>query len=365
VAITWSVLAGLIAAAALLLATWRVPILISRRLGFATPDVFRLDMPWRYRPTGHHRDGELPTVQEILESCGGVEQRRLVAFSHIVLDGVFPIAYAYLLLSLAAFAWGRLLFDPSDPRVLFPLFALLADWTENTGIATMALRFPAQAQVLPRVTWTASWLKWILIAVSLIVTAEGFGVRHGVVPYHFLSDRLADWRDFYTVAATVAAAVLGLFFVALSVRPRDVEGDVVLRHMARTTVLSTVLTLVIALFALFPGLSTTGFATVFTLLSVAYYSITTYHIGGFASPIPAAGRKWTLRRLLISLATGIVGLAGAGAAVAAPTLGLALMNASVIAILCLWAFGVWSIVFPPDWLRPAKSRERNRQTTAQ
>jgi hypothetical protein len=355
VAITWSVLAGSIAVATLFLMTWLVPLFISRRLGFrALPDVWLLDMPLRYRPTAVHR---------ILESYGGVNQRRLVAVAHIVLDGVYPLAYAYLLLSLAAVAWGSLPLDPSDPRVLFPLFAVLADWLENIGIATMAIRFPVQAQVLARVTWVASCLKWGLIAVSLTEIAEGFGVRSGMIPHHFLSDRLADWRDFYTVAATVAAAVLGLFFVALSVRPREVEGGAVLRHMARTTVFSTVLTLVISLFALFPGLAPAGLATAFTLGSLAYYSVTTYHISGFATPIPEAASRWMRRRWILSLVSGFVGLAGAGATVPAPRLGLALINVCLMATLGLWAFAVWSIVFPPASLLPTRNRNRHRQTS--
>lgn len=60
------------------------------------------------------------------------------------------------------------------------------------------------------------------------------------------------WRDFYTVAATISATLVGLLFVGLSLHLRIVVAHAEVRSLARVTLANFGLVLVVSLFFLIP-----------------------------------------------------------------------------------------------------------------
>lgn len=67
--------------------------------------------------------------------------------------------------------------------------------------------------------------------------------------------RPGDWHDFYAALATAYAALLGLFFVAISLHPREVGEHPLLRSRARISLVGLAMLLVIALDCLLPQAS--------------------------------------------------------------------------------------------------------------
>ena len=75
-------------------------------------------------------------------------------------------------------------------------------------------------------------------------------VRLCLVPYQVLAER---WHDFYIVAATAAATLVGLLFVGLSLHLRAVLSHSEVRSLARVTLANFGLILFVSLFMVIPG----------------------------------------------------------------------------------------------------------------
>ena len=73
-------------------------------------------------------------------------------------------------------------------------------------------------------------------------TARG---RLNVVPHQIMAER---WRDFYMVAGTAAATLVGLLFVGLSLHLRTVLSRVEVRSLARVTLANFGFLLLVSLF---------------------------------------------------------------------------------------------------------------------
>jgi len=69
-------------------------------------------------------------------------------------------------------------------------------------------------------------------------------------------EQLEPWHDFYALAGTAAATLMGLLFVALSLRPEVMTdgGPVGLRAWAGQTMSNLIALLIISLFCLMPDL---------------------------------------------------------------------------------------------------------------
>jgi hypothetical protein len=64
----------------------------------------------------------------------------------------------------------------------------------------------------------------------------------------------AAWHDLFVATATASAALLGLFFVAISLHSIHIEGHAVLRNRARNNLHGLLALLVISVAVLIPGL---------------------------------------------------------------------------------------------------------------
>ena len=84
------------------------------------------------------------------------------------------------------------------------------------------------------------------------------------------------WADFYVAMGTAAAALTGLLFVAVALRPREIRNSLMMVGRARSAFYAFIAVLFAALLALFGtssrliGLAQFGFATGVLALSVPY-----------------------------------------------------------------------------------------------
>jgi hypothetical protein len=77
------------------------------------------------------------------------------------------------------------------------------------------------------------------------------------------------WHDFFTVAGTAAAALLGLVLVAISLHVQKVEGHPLLRNRARGSLQTLGLVLVLSLVALMPDITAFWFGAITLIVEAA------------------------------------------------------------------------------------------------
>jgi hypothetical protein len=78
-----------------------------------------------------------------------------------------------------------------------------------------------------------------------------------------------SWSTFFTLTGTVAATLTGLFFVAFSLRVRDLQLSVVIRTRAAYLLVLLVVIVVYSAFVLMPGQSRAALAAEILIVSVA------------------------------------------------------------------------------------------------
>lgn len=162
------------------------------------------------------------------------------------------------------------------------------------------------------------------------------------------------WRDFFMVAGTAAAALLGLVLVAISLHVEKVEGYPLLRNRARSSLQTLGLILVLSLVALMPGITAFWFGTVTLVVDAAglallVWGLWTANQQAHGLPTGVWLRSIPNALLLLGMAAGISLTLGKGP-------GIYLMAPSFILVLPAMLFSVWNLLFAPE-LRP-KHREK-------
>jgi len=152
------VLSGCVAAGLFVAAAVLPSRIASARKLPPTINVWLLDEPWKYRPA---------SAYSVLGTFGAVG-RDIAVKLHVTLDAALPPAYGFFLANLSAWAWGT---GRGSEFSVVPLLAVLADYSENTAIVLMVRQFASQPRVLAILAWWSSLAKWILILVSVALTA--------------------------------------------------------------------------------------------------------------------------------------------------------------------------------------------------
>jgi hypothetical protein len=137
------------------------------------------------------------------------------------------------------------------------------------------------------------------------------GARLRLVPYEVLAQR---WRDFYVVAGTASATLVGLLFVGLSLHLRAILSRPEVRSLARVTLANFGLILIMSLLMVIPQSS--------TALSPQLIGAGALSLALIAPSLVAAGRSRTRTLRAYQLigrfglsALGYVGVIVAGALV--------------------------------------------------
>jgi hypothetical protein len=152
------------------------------------------------------------------------------------------------------------------------------------------------------------------------------------------------WHDFYATLATAYAALLGLFFVAISLHPREVGEHPLLRTRARISLVGLAMLLIIALDCLIPQGTVVALGAelvVLWSLWAVVLSINQMRLIRLLDPAPAGVWLRTIAALLMALfgiCGGLTLLIGSGGGmlwnVAANLLGLIIALLSVERHVC-------------------------------
>lgn len=163
------------------------------------------------------------------------------------------------------------------------------------------------------------------------------------------------WRDFFTVAGTAAAALLGLVLVAISLHVEKVEGHPLLRNRARGSLQTLGLILILSLAALVPHISAFWFGAVTLVVEAAGLGLLIWGLRTANREAGSLPRGVWLRSIpnaliLLTIAAGISLTLGKGP-------GIYLMAPQFVLVLPAMLFSVWSLLFAPE-LRPKKPETR-------
>jgi len=157
---------------------------------------------------------------------------------------------------------------------------------------------------------------------------------------------LQGWHDFYMVAGTAAASLVGLLFVGLSLHLRTVVSRSDVQALARVTLTSFGLTLLIALFLVIPGetAATTGWQLI-ALGVVACALIVRSVIAGVRGHAHTIGFRRLTRRfgLTVLAFLGLIATGGMFAA-GAYSAGLNWLVGVVVVLLLVSLRNTWDLL---------------------
>ncbi len=162
----------------------------------------------------------------------------------------------------------------------------------------------------------------------------------------------AAWHDFFVAGATAAAALLGLFFVAMSLHLQQVESHPVLRNRARINLQALATLLVGCLCILIPGQGNVWLGAELIVSTGVYLLIA---VRGVAGARRSAGRlpRDVWFRLasentvtLLIIAAGVTLIVGRGPA-------LFLEAAAILVGLPIVTYNAWNVLFAPELRSPA------------
>lgn len=134
---------------------------------WGTGDFVPLDLHFSYRPE---------QVYEYLAGLGA-EGRRSYRGMLLFPDMVFPVVYAAALSVLLVLVLCRYLSPSRGYLCLFPFLIVIADWGENLFLAVVLAAYPEPLDGVIRIASLFTSLKWVLVALTLLVLLPVLLVR--------------------------------------------------------------------------------------------------------------------------------------------------------------------------------------------
>jgi modulator of FtsH protease len=125
-----------------------------------------------------------------------------------------------------------------------------------------------------------------------------------------MSTSAADWGNFFLAAASAAAALTGLLFVAVSLRPREIRESALMAGRARSAFYAFVTVLLVGLLELVPvhltlvgagqlavAVSVLALSLPFSMAAmrthqIRYARASVYHGGLLTVAVGSSGRYW-------------------------------------------------------------------------
>ena len=156
------------------------------------------------------------------------------------------------------------------------------------------------------------------------------------------------WRDMFVTVGTATAALLGLVLVAISIHLEQVEANPILRNRARVALLALGSILIVSLAGLIPDVTAFWYGAMVVGVNVGFTgllirSLVTTHREAHGLPSYVWRRATPNLIALVSAAGGISLMAGKGP-------GLYLVAPSMIVVLPVMLFNVWSLLFASELL---------------
>ena len=153
-----------------------------------------------------------------------------------------------------------------------------------------------------------------------------------------------SWNTFFTLTGTAAATLTGLFFVAFSLRQRDLQLSRVIRTRARYLLLWLIVITVSSAFVVMPGQSGAALAAEILVVSAGCTAYTIWSVlrtARWERPAFSADLAWRWLGMvvtwLLSIGAGISLLVGNGG-------GLYLLAFAVLLGIALEVAAAWSLI---------------------
>ncbi|HKC20135.1 MAG TPA: hypothetical protein VKE27_10950 [Candidatus Dormibacteraeota bacterium] len=162
------------------------------------------------------------------------------------------------------------------------------------------------------------------------------------------------WHDFFSVAGTAAAALLGLVLVAISLRIEVVESHPVLRNRARSAILVLGGLLLISLIALIPEITALWFGLATLVLELGRIGMTGWGLVEAARSSPSGLPRSVWLRTTPNLLT-LLSVGGAVSLLAGAGPGIYLIAAAFVLTMGPMLFSVWGLLFAPEVRRSSRS----------
>jgi hypothetical protein len=164
------------------------------------------------------------------------------------------------------------------------------------------------------------------------------------------------WHDFFLATSTASAALLGLFFVAITLHLNEIEAHPILRNRARINIQALALLLAACLCVLLPGQSNQWLGSEFMVIIGVYWTLGTIGVVHTRSALGGLPRGLWLRLIsqnsltVLTVAAGVrlVARQGPGLYLEAPVVVLGLLAATL---------NVWNVIYGPE-LRKLKTEKR-------
>jgi hypothetical protein len=174
---------------------------------------------------------------------------------------------------------------------------------------------------------------------------------------------LGSWSTFFTLTGTVAATLTGLFFVAFSLRVRDLQLSVVIRTRAAYLLELLIVIVVYSAFVLMPGQSRAAVAAeilIVSMVSVAYLVWCLPRLIRLAAFSADLVVRWLVAGtgLLLGIGAGISLLIGSGGGLYFLAFGALLLIANEVA-------SAWSLIVGIGKDTGAKDIVLGRQPTSE
>ena len=162
-----------------------------------------------------------------------------------------------------------------------------------------------------------------------------------------MAPEILEWRDFFVTTATVAGALVGLLFVAVSLHLRllSEERHADLQLDARSNLIGYVVALSLSLLPLIPQpLSALGVEILVAFVALLGVSVRTWP-NLLRSRPRVYGRRYVWFRVAILAATDISLLVGGTGLLAMQVWTIYLLAAGVASVLVVSIFRTWDIIF--------------------
>jgi hypothetical protein len=161
-----------------------------------------------------------------------------------------------------------------------------------------------------------------------------------------MAPELIEWREFFVTTATVAGALVGLLFVAISVHLRLLsdEHSEALRQDARNILFSYLAAMTLSLFPLIPqALATLGQEILVVFVLIVLFTARTVPPLFRSSRVYGPLNRWLRVAWFVAWAAGT--LTGGLALLAGQIWPVPLLAASVIVLIVVSVVRTWDIVF--------------------
>jgi hypothetical protein len=169
-----------------------------------------------------------------------------------------------------------------------------------------------------------------------------------------MAPELIEWREFFVTTATVAGALVGLLFVAISVHLRLLsdERSEDLRHDARNILFSYLTAMTLSLFPLIPqALATLGQEILVVFVFIVLFTARTVPPLFRSSRVYGPLNRWLRVAWFVAWAAGT--LTAGLALLAGQIWPVPLLAASVIVLIVVSVVRTWDIVFRAARVRSA------------